>query len=212
MEETKNNKKSSVLAIVGLVLAIIGVLLSAVPIINNFAFLLAILGLIFGIVGIVQTKKGKRKGRGLAIAAVILSIICFAVVLVSQQIYGSVLDKASESINESVNKSSGKATNELLKTDVNVKIGQFEATKDEFGINSTKLPVSVTNKNSATMSYSIKIEAVDGAGSRVGEDTVYVDKLGAGQSQTFEAFKYVESTKVETLKTATFKTVSVSQY
>ena len=206
-----DNKKTSAMAITGLVLAIIGLLLSALPVINNFAFVLALLGLIFGITGLIKTRKGVQKGKGISITAIILSAIALATVLVTQQIYSSALNEASKSINETTGKMSGEKTDELLKTDVDAKLGQFVATKDEYGLEQTKLPVTVTNKNTASKSYSIQVEAVDASGARIAEDTIYANDLGAGQTQQFEIFKYIETSKLDAVKAAQFKIVKVSQ-
>lgn len=57
------------MAIAGFVLGIIALLTSLVPIVNNLSFFLAILGIIFTIVGLIGIMKGKKSGKGLAIAA-----------------------------------------------------------------------------------------------------------------------------------------------
>jgi uncharacterized membrane protein len=209
--EHKKEKKLSTGALVGLILGIISLLLSAIPIINNFAAVLAIIGLIFGIVGVVGTKKGKRRGKGLAIAAVILTILSIIMVFASQAFYGSVLDSASKAADKSIDKATGDATSEVLGKDVDVTLGTFTATEGDYGLVTTTLPVKVTNKLSESKSYTIKVEADDATGNRIVDDTVYVDKLGANQSQDLEAFKYIDSTKLEAVKAATFKIESVAE-
>lgn len=203
--------KMSASALVGLILGIIGILLSALPIINNFAALLGVAGLVLGIIGIVGTKKGKRRGKGMAIAAVILSVLTLIIVIASQALYSSVLDSASKEVTKSIDKSSGNATAEILGKDVDVTLGTFSVTTDQYGLNTTKLPVKVTNKLNEVKSYTVKVEAVNTEGTRIADDTVYVDKLGANQSQELEAFKYVDSNQIEVLKTATFKVATVSE-
>lgn len=205
------NLKMSASSMTGLILGIIGLLLSAVPIINNFAAVLAIAGLILGIIGLVGTKKGKRRGKGLAITAIILSVLAFVIVLASQALYSSAINSVSKDVNKSLDKISGNATAEILGKDVEVTLGTFSAVEGDYSLVTTKLPVTVKNKLTEAKSYTIKIEGVDAKGTRIAEDTVYVDKLGAGQSQELEAFKYVESGKLEALKTATFKVASVSE-
>ncbi len=201
----------SLSSMIGLIISIIGLLLSAVPIINNFAFLLLAISLILGIVGVIKTKKNKKRGRKLAITAVILSVIGIVVVIASQSFYGSVLDKTGDEINKSVDESTGKSTNKILGKDVDVKLGTFTAIPGEFMTN-TKLPVTVKNKTKETKSYSIQIEAIDASGKRITDDTVSVDNLGANQSQDFKAFEYVEDGQIKALKSATFKVASVSQF
>lgn len=213
-----DEKKTSVSAIVALVVGIIALLLSAVPIINNFAIVLAVVGLVFGIVGLVKIKKGRRKGSGLAISSIVISALAFVIVLASQAMYGAVLDGASKAADKAaaeasstLDKASGNSTDELLKNDVTVKLGTFKVGQDQYGMETTELPVTVTNRNAATKSYSVQIEAVDSKGNRIADDTVYANDLKSGQSQSFKAFQYVESSKLEAVKSAKFQIVSVSQ-
>lgn len=210
-EQVKTVDKLSLSALVGLIIGIIGLLLSAVPIVNNFAAVLAVVGLVFGIVGLVKVMKGKRRGKGLAIAAVIVSALALVVVFASQAFYGSVIDQASKEANKSMDRASGAATADILGKDVDVTLGTFSAETDQYGLVTTKLPVKVTNKLGEAKSYTIKIEAVDASGNRIVDDTLYVDKLGANQSQDLEAFKYVDSAKLDAVKSATFKIASVSE-
>lgn len=213
------NKKtpgSSGLAVAGLALGIIAIVLSGIPIINNIAFVLGLLALIFGIVVLA---KSKNAGKGKAITAIVLGALSMVVVLTAQAFYGSILNQATDSLEQTnaelqstANKASGNATEELLANDVSVEIGSFTATHDEYGVMSTEVPVTVTNKNSQSKSYSVQIEAVDSAGKRVAEETIFANELGAGQSQSFKAFQYVAMENMEAMKLATFKVVSVSQY
>lgn len=85
------------MAIAGFVLGIIALLTSFLPIINNLSFVLAILGLIFGIVGMVGISKGKKSGKGLAIAAIVICVVSGAVVLGTQSMYSAALDSAAPS-------------------------------------------------------------------------------------------------------------------
>lgn len=199
------------LALASLIIAGVALLMSAVPIINNFAFFLAGISLILGITGVILSKK-THAGRGKAVAGIILSVLAIGVVFASQAFYGSVLDTASSEIKESTDKASGNSTEQLLKNDVTVTIGSFATTVGEYDVVTTELPVTVTNKNTEKKSYSIQIEAVDANGTRIADETVYANDLGAGQTQTFKAFAYVASDKLEAMKAATFKIVSVSQY
>jgi len=205
------DKKTSVSAIIGLVFAILALLLSLVPIVNNFAFVLAVLGLVFGIIAAVKIKKGKRGGRNVSIAAIIISVISVVLVLVSQSIYSDAVEQAGEEFNDSVERSTGDKTDEILGKEVTVELGKFKAETDEYGLSKTELPVTVTNKLDEGKSYSIQIEAVDGDGKRIVDDYVYANDLGAQQTQDFKVFEYVEDEKLESVKNAEFKIVSVSQ-
>jgi len=170
-----------------------------------------VLAIIFGIVGIVGAKKRDGAGRGMSIAVLIIGVVCVGIVLASQAMYGKAINDAGKAIQDSVDTSSGKKTDELLKNDVNIEIGKFSATADEYGINKTSLSVKVTNKNTETKSYTVKVEAVDASGTRLAEDTIYANDLKSNGSGSYEAFKYVEAGKVDSLKTATFKVYSVGQ-
>jgi len=202
--------KISATAISGLVVSILALLLSAVPIINNFAAILAIVALVLGVIGIISTKKSSSKGKGIAIAAIIISVLSFAIVLISQQMYGNALNSASDEFNKSMDRSMGKATDEILSKDVDVKIESFVVTPGEYSTD-TKLPVKVTNKMSETTSFTIKIEAIDKDGTRIAEDTVYANDLGSKQTAAYNAFEYVDSDKLEALKVAIFRVATVSE-
>jgi hypothetical protein len=213
--EGVNKGKRSISTVIALILGIIALILSPVPIINNFAFVIAIVGLIFGIVGYQKTKNGQKKGRKTSIISIILTVLAGVIVLASQAFYSDAIDDAVDTADkeakESFDSSTGKNTDDLLANDVSVEIGKFQVKEDEF-MTETTLPVKITNKNSEAKSYEIKIEAVDSTGKRIADDTVYVDNLGASQSQEFKAFQFVESDKVSTLRKAKFKILTVSQY
>lgn len=200
------NQEKTGFATAALVLGIIGIVLSFIPIINNAAFILGGLALIFAIVAL-----AKRKGVKVAVVALVLAIASMGITLYVQKSFSDSLNKASEEINKTADDITGKNTEDILKNDVTVTPGEFTVSSDEYGVQSPKLPVSVTNKMSDKKSFSIQIEAVDTSGNRILDDTVYANDLGAGQSQDFEAFKLVSSDKIEALKSATFKIVSVSK-
>lgn len=96
MDKQLSQEKSG-LATAGMVVGIIGICLSPLPIINNVAFILGALALIFGGVGIAQTGDGKKRGRGKAIAGVVLGILSVAIVIMTQQAFSQAIDKATES-------------------------------------------------------------------------------------------------------------------
>lgn len=196
------------MAITALVLGIIALILSALPIINNFAFILAILGIIFSVVGIFVIKKGKKSGMGIAVASLVLSIVAAVVVLASQAMYSAALDEASVQLD----KASGAATEEVLENDVDVQLGELSLKKDGYGLIQSELPVKVTNLTDENTTFSIQIEAKDASGNRIDSSYVAESNLGAGQSQTFKAFTYVSPDDYDAMKNATFEIVSVSAY
>lgn len=199
--EKVENKKSG-LATAGLVLGIIGICLSFIPILNNASFFLGILAVIFGIIPLI-----KKASKGKAIAALILGILSIVITLSLQSSWSESLDKVSEDLDNA----SGENTEEVLKN-VDVNMGTFEVTTDEYGFSETKLVVNVTNNASEKKSYNIEIEAVAADGSRIDTDYIYANDLGAGQSQEFEIFTYVDDADLEAMQSATFKIIEASMY
>lgn len=88
----------SAMAIAGLVLGILGLLTSFLPIINNFSFILGVLGLVFAAVGMTGCLRGKRSGKAMAIAALVLNILTVVVVLASQAAMSAAIDEAQKSL------------------------------------------------------------------------------------------------------------------
>lgn len=88
----------SAMAVVALVLGAIAILTSFLPIINNFSFLLAILGIIFAVIGIAGTATGKKGGKGLAVAGLIINVLAFVVVIATQMLFSAALDSAVDSM------------------------------------------------------------------------------------------------------------------
>lgn len=199
--EKVENKKSG-LATAGLVLEIIGICLSFIPILNNVSFFLGILAVIFGIIPLI-----KKASKGKAIAALILGILSIVITLSLQSSWSESLDKVSEDLDNA----SGENTEEVLKN-VDVNMGTFEVTTDEYGFSETKLVVNVTNNASEKKSYNIEIEAVATDGSRIDTDYIYANDLGAGQSQEFEIFTYVDDADLEAIQSATFEIIEASMY
>lgn len=94
MENSETTLSRSVAAIVALVLGIIALIMSWMPIINNIAFLFGVPALICGIVGLVGVLRGKKSGKGLAIASVIISALAIIIVFATQSMYSAAFDKA----------------------------------------------------------------------------------------------------------------------
>ena len=203
MSKIVETKNSSGLATAGMVLGIIGVVLSFIPIINNIAFFIGILALIFGIIGIV-----KKAGKGKAIAGIVLGILSIVITLAMQSAVSDAIDETSKELD----KITGNSTEEVLKTEVNVTLGDLQISKDEYGLTDSKMVVTVKNITDKKKSYSFHIEAVDANGNRIDEDYVYANDLSAGQTQNFEIFTYIEDSKIDGMKAATFKIIEDSAY
>lgn len=106
----KNNATASLplsaMGVTSLVMGILALVISWIPIINNITFLFSILGLVFAIVAFVGIKHHKVRGRGLAYAGLITSIVGFAIMLATQSFYGEVLKGVSEAVNDEFSDSS----------------------------------------------------------------------------------------------------------
>ena len=137
-------KHMSALGITAFVLGVIALVLSWIPIVNNVAFAFAIAGIIFGCFALYATRKnGKKKGRGLVIAAVIISLISGGVVLYTQSVYGAAVDNASKSIDEASKKAQHESDNlergivnegaKELKLQVTISNGNAEVTYGKDG-------------------------------------------------------------------------------
>lgn len=196
-------KRKSGFGTASLVLGIIGVCTSFIPIINNVSFILGLIGTIFAVISLI-----KKASKGQAVAGIILCILAMAITLSAQKTLGDGLNEVSSNLD----KATGNSTEEILANDVDVQLGNFEVNKGEYGLTETKLTVKVTNKTNDKKSFSFHIEAVDSDGSRINEDYVYANDLGAGQSQNFDIFTLVTSDKINAMKEATFKIVEASMY
>lgn len=202
-----NTEKKSGLATASLVLSIIGLCTSFIPIINNLSFALALIAIVFSIISLI-----KKASKKTAIIGIIISIITIIVVVNAQQTLSDSINNTVNEINNGIDEASGSKTEEILANNVDVTIGTFTSNTDSYGIVNTALPVTVKNKSSESKSFEIQIEAVDSAGTRITNDYIYANSLGAGQSQEFKVFEYVEDDLLQSMNNATFKIVEVSMY
>jgi len=209
--QTDTNKPRSGFAIAALVLGIVAAATSFMPIINNASFFIALIGLILAIVAIAGIRKGKNSGKGLAVAGLVLSIAAGLLVLGTQAFYSAVLNEAVDQSTQQLNKMTGDATDDILGVDVEVTIGDYSINKDQYGLVKSGLPVTVKNLLNEPSSFWINIEAVDANGSRINDDTVIINDLGAGQSTKLDAFAFVSSDDYEAMKNASFNIISVSE-
>lgn len=199
----ENVKTKSGLATAGLVLGIIAICTSFIPIVNNASFVLGVLAVIFAIICLV-----KKTSKGKVIAALVLGIVSIIITLALQSSWGKSIDKISDDLD----KATGNKTEDVLKKDLDVTIGDFTVKTDDIGLQDTELIVTVKNKASKKMSFSVKIEAVDKSGNRIDTDTLYIDNLNAGQKQEEKIFTLVTSENIEKYKNAEFKILEASAY
>lgn len=198
----KENKKNGGLGIAALVLSIFAVLFCFIPYVNFISYVFGVIALIFSVV----TLLNKKVKNGLAIAAIVLTVI--AMFMASSM--NKATDEAIESTSKELDKITGNATEEVLKNDVEVTLGKFKASKDEYGLIDSEMEVTIKNITSETKSYTFHIEAVSENGDRINDDYIYVNDLGAGQTTKEKIFEYTEDAKYEAMKKATFKIVEAS--
>ncbi|WP_175954473.1 DUF5067 domain-containing protein [Schaalia sp. Marseille-Q2122] len=104
-------KPLSALGITALVMAVIAILLSWIPFINLLSYLLAIPALVMGIIAIVKSgPQGATRGRGIAIAATIISVLALILTFALQALYaraltefGNDLEKLQQQIEQQAN-------------------------------------------------------------------------------------------------------------
>lgn len=209
MERTKVG-----LAVTGLVLGVIGLVFSIIPIVNNLAFFIGIIAVVFGVIALITKNK-----KGLSIAGIITGVLAIVITLVLQASWSKALDDATDELNdnmdeisENLDNATGENTEQLLGTAVNVELGAFTASTDEYGLVTSSLPVTVTNLKDEASSFSITVEALNPDGSRLELGYVYADSLGAGQSVNEEVFNYISSDQLEAYQNATFQVLEVSMY
>lgn len=160
---------TSGMAVASLVLGIIGIATSFLPIVNNGSFFLAILGVIFGIVGIVGINKGKKKGKGLGIAGIVLSVVTIVVVLVTQSLYSAALDEVASNLSSSSSISAstdqtqqGGASNAVASADTSsapyeVTIDDATLTTDYAGEQALLVTYTFTNNSDDEASFAVNI-------------------------------------------------------
>ncbi len=98
---TSTPQEKSALGITGFVLGIIALATSFIPIVNNVSALIALVGLPFAIIGTIACVKRRKSGKGLSIAGLIICVVAFILVLVTQMIFIAALDEASKKIESS---------------------------------------------------------------------------------------------------------------
>lgn len=143
-----------------------------------------------------------------AIAGVIIVALIVAFFVMRTNENNAIVEELSTDLTELYDAS----TETLLEYAVDVELGEFTVTTNQYDIQETVLEVTITNNLDAVTSYTVQIEAVDANGDRIEEDYIYASKLSSGQSQTLDAFTYVDDEDIADLQVATFQIVSVTAY
>lgn len=171
-----DNRPTSVAAIIGLI----------------GAFVFWPVGLIASIIGISHTKPGRKKGRGIAIAGLIVSILAaivaiFIVVAIagaasSPDVRQAVQDAQSAAPNASSDSASegaaGSAAPEPGSAEADVVVDS--CAPGQFG--TIEGTATVTNSDDSPRSYLITVSANGPDGNRVAELNAAANSVGAGQS------------------------------
>lgn len=89
--------EKKVLAIIAIVIGAIALISSWMPFINNGSFVIAIIALIIGVFALFFNRKRKKT---LTYVSIIISILAMIIVLVTQSMYGKVIDIASKSFDK----------------------------------------------------------------------------------------------------------------
>jgi hypothetical protein len=230
------------LAIAALIVAVVALPPSWIPLISLFVGApLAGVGLILAIIALVMSLKSNG-GKGLSIAALIVSVVAIIGVVVTTVFLGAAINSASDdsssksrsrssqssSLSESPTDRSSSAstdepptdgslysltTDEILADYLDVEIGAFTVEDEESGWPDTSLTVKLTNKSSKKFSAMITIEALDSSGDTITEDTIFTDVLNPGQTEEDDSsFYWVLEEEITPLKTATFKVTEVLLY
>ncbi len=95
--QVNGQKKTSGMGVAGLVLGIIAFISSVVPLINILTFPFVILAVIFGGIGLAQTLKGKKSGKGIAIAGLVLGVLALIITCV---MYGTAASNSDQTTQE----------------------------------------------------------------------------------------------------------------
>ncbi len=121
VQPAQTPKGKSALGIAGFVVGIIALITSLIPIVNNGSAFLAVLGLIFAIIGLVGIIRGKKKGKGITIAAIVICVIAFIAVMASQSMYSQAIDDATSGAKAtSVTQSDGSKSQSDKTTDLSL--------------------------------------------------------------------------------------------
>ena len=188
---------------------------------SNFGF--AILGFFIPLVGLIlfliyegkKPKRAKSAGKGALIGfitKIVLSIILVVLnIAFSASLFSNILNGTESNIPIIGGVFEEEKTDQILEKYVEVSFGEFKITNNGY-FSETSLDVKVKNIAEKQYTYYIIIEAVDENGTRIDTDTIYADKLNAGQDINLTAFEYVEEDKINQFKSATFKVLEINKY
>lgn len=192
----------SVAAIVPLVLGVIALISSWVPIINNLSFIFALVGVVFAVVGLVGTLRGKKSGRGLAIASVVVNVAAVAIVLATQSAYSAAIDEAASGTVQTSDGASAAAPAAEGTTSAEL-ADKYSIDGEELGGDAYSCKISgvYTNKAGKDLSYvQVSYNLFDADGNQIGTALANTNNLADGGTWKFEAFGSVAVDEVASYK------------
>lgn len=192
----------SVAAIVALVLGVIALISSWVPIINNLSFIFALVGVVFAVVSLVGTLRGKKSGRGLAIASVVVNVAAVAIVLATQSAYSAAIDEAASGTVQTSDGASAAAPAAEGTTSAEP-AGKYSIDGEELGGDAYSCKISgvYTNKAGKDLSYvQVSYNLFDADGNQIGTALANTNNLADGGTWKFEAFGSVAVDEVASYK------------
>ena len=89
-------RRTTVAGIIALVLGVIALILSFIPIVNNLAAVLGVIGAVFAIVALVGTFRGRKHGKGLAVAGAVVCVLSVVITLAMQSATVKAIDDATK--------------------------------------------------------------------------------------------------------------------
>ncbi|MDO4841759.1 MAG: DUF4190 domain-containing protein [Phoenicibacter congonensis] len=231
-DSIKPEKKFHGLAIAAMIVGIVSLVFSFIPILHWFFFFAGLAGLILGIVGLVLMNKDKLryKGKGMAIAGIVTSALAMVLVVLSTVFFVNLFVINSDSgvcriLNDEYtgdgsdlipydfddDQSSLNSTDESEWSKYcQVDLGTFTVSNsEELKVQTTKLPVKITNLGSSTKTYILTVKALDSNGDEIAQDGTVVVNLAAGKSTTTTVFTYLDDDTIDKLQSATFKVAEV---
>lgn len=199
MSEANGSKATSGMAIAGLVLGILAAVSSWIPIINNFSFIVAVIGLVFAIVGVVGTVRGKKAGKGIAIAALVINLVAAGIVLATQSAMSAAIDDATSGLvstedvtvqqQEGSEAPDGSDGSDADAADQQAyAISDVQMTGDEFSVT---ISGTFTNNSGTEVSYvQVSYRLLDAEGAQIGTAYANTNNLPAGGTWKFEAMGF----------------------
>lgn len=190
VQESPQPTSTSAMAITGFVIGLIALLTSFMPIINNFSFFLGLLALIFSIVGLVGCARGKKKGKGLAIAALIISILSCIVVLWSQSVYSAAIDEATSTTKAAMSTTKASTNTESSASEPTATVEKSSATTSSSAAPSAEKTTSgpaASDENASSEEASTNEDTSDGEMSEAAQ--ALLDEIANSGSKTQYAYQ-----------------------